>query len=358
MSLGPFCGNSLMPLTREQLRGQLKRREVASVYTLFGEETFLRDTAAKYIADLCFNDGDLREFNETEFSLNTAENLRSALAAAEQLPMMAAKRFIRVTDVRIAAASNRDTLKEDYFDALAAYLQNPSESTVVLFLVDELSGNRKIGKLLKEKTVAVEFERLNENALQKWAADQLGDLGSEADVPTIRHLISLVGNDVRRLNNEVRKLSAAALPDKRVTVDLVDSLVPNTREISNFGLTDNLVAGKKAEALGVLKKILDDGAEPLALLGLISSNYRRLLIASEMMARGEPRNNVVSTAKVFGPAQDAFLATARRMETAKLVRAIDRIAQTDLAIKTSVGGSGPTGARMQIEMLVCELVLL
>lgn len=347
-----------MPLTREKLREQLKRREIAPVYTFFGEETFLRDTAAKYIADLCFGEGDLREFNETEFSLNTPDNLKSALAAAEQLPMMAAKRFVRVTDVRVAATSNRDTLKEEYVDALAAYLEKPSESTVVLFLADELSGNRKLGKLLKDKTAAVEFERLDALGLQKWADDRFRELGSEADVPTIRHLISLVGDDLRRLNNEVNKLSAAALPERTITIDLVDSLVPNTREISNFGLTDNLVAGKKSAALGVLKKILDDGMEPLALLGLISSNYRRMLIAHEMFARGESRNSIVSAAKVFGPSQDAFLASARRIETRKLAKAIERIAQTDLAIKTSVGGSGNTGSRLQIEMLVCELALL
>lgn len=347
-----------MKLDRDSLREQLRRREIAPVYTLFGEETYLRDAAAKYIADLCFAEGDLREFNETEFSLNTADNIKSALAAAEQLPMMASKRFIRITDVRVAATSNRDSLKEDHFDSITAYLENPSESSVVLFLADELAGNRKLGKLLKEKTVAVDFERLKENELQKWVGDQFRDLGSEADANAIRHLIMLAGDDVRRLTNEANKLSAAALPEKRITIDLIDSLVANTREISNFGVTDNLMAGRKREALAVLNKVLDDGMEPLALLGLISSSYRRLMIAHEMFARGESRNNIVSTAKAFGPGQDGFLSLARRAETRSLIGAIQRIAQTDLAIKTSVGGGGNAGSRLQIEMLVCELALL
>lgn len=347
-----------MPFTREQLREQLKRREVAPVYTLFGEETYLRDAAAKYIADLCFSEGDLREFNETEFSLNTPENIASALAAAEQLPMMAGKRFIRVTDVRVAATSNRDTLKEEFAESLTAYFENPSQTTVLLFLADELNGNRKLGKLLKDKTVAVDFQRLDDSGLQKWAHERFHDLGSEADAGAIRHLIMLAGDDVRRLTNEVNKLSVAALPDKVVTVDLINSLVPNTREISNFGVTDNLMAGRKRDALAVLRKVLDDGMEPVALLGLISSSYRRVLIAHELFARGESRNNVISTAKAYGPGQDGFLDLARRSKTKTLAKAIERIAQTDVAIKTSVGGSGNAGARLQIEMLVCELALL
>ena len=46
-------------LTRDNLREQLKRREIAPVYALYGAETFLRDNAVKYIADLCFAAGEM-----------------------------------------------------------------------------------------------------------------------------------------------------------------------------------------------------------------------------------------------------------------------------------------------------------
>ncbi len=345
-------------LTREKLRDQLRRREVAPVYVLFGAETYLRDKAAKYIADLCFNEGEMRDFNETEFSLEVSDNIKSALSAAEQLPMMAARRVVRITDVRVSTSAMKDTLKEDAEQILADYLKRPSQSSVVIFVADELNGTRRLTKLLTANSVAVEFQRLDDHGLRKWANDHIRDAGSEADDQTIRHLVNIAGDNVRRLTNEIEKLSAAALPGKLITKELIDSLVPNSREISNFGLTDNLVAGRNSEAIRILQKILDDGTEPLALLGLISSNYRRLLIAKELFSRGESRSDVIAASKAYGPGQDAFLSLARRTEIAKLVKAIDRIAKTDLAIKTSVGGSGPTGSRLQIEMLVCELALL
>ena len=345
-------------LTRDNLREKLRNREVAPVYVLFGAETYLRDKAAKYIADLSFAEGEMRDFNETEFSLDVSDKIKSALSAAEQLPMMAAKRVVRITDVRVSTSAMKDTLKEDAENILAEYLDNPSPSSVVIFVADELNGTRKLSKLLTAKTVAVEFKRLDDQGLRKWASDHIRDAGSEADDQTIRHLVNVAGDDVRRLTNEIEKLSAAALPGKLITIELIDSLVPHSRELSNFGLTDNLVAGRNAEAIRVLQKILDDGTEPLALLGLISSNYRRLLIAKEMFERGASRNDVISAARAYGDGQDAFLSLARRIETRKLVKAINRIAKTDLAIKTSVGGSSPVGPRLQIEMLVCELALL
>ncbi|MEP7214210.1 MAG: DNA polymerase III subunit delta [Acidobacteriota bacterium] len=345
-------------LTREQLREQLTKRTIAPVYVLFGGETYLRDLAAKTITTFSFGEGDFRDFNDTEFSVADSDTLQNALAAAEQLPMMSQKRVVRITDVRVSAAGTRDTLKEEHEGALLKYLKRPSESTVLIFVADELNGNRKMSKVLKENSVAVEFSPLKDEELARWAREKVRDAGSDIDERSVQMLVSLVGPDVRRLNNEVQKLSTAALPEKRITADQIEALVIHSRETSNFDLTDHLVAGRKARALESLKNVLDDGAEPLALLGLIASNFRRLLAAKSLMSIGAERAEVASAAKMPYQALESFLSAARRADEHKLARAITRIADTDLSIKTSSGGGGPQGARMQIEMLVCELSAL
>ena len=344
-----------MPLTREQLREQLRRREIAPVYVLYGAETYLRDVAAKTIADLSFGKEDFRDFNDDVFSLNTPDNIKNALAAADQLPMMAQRRVVKITEVRVTASANKDTLKEDQFDALASYLANPSPNSVVIFVADELNRSRRVGKLLSEKSVSVEFTPLEDAELVKWANSKLDELGSQMDDRTIRHLIGTIGPDVRRLTIEIGKLSTAALPDKVINIDLVDSLVANVREIPNFDLTDNLVAGNKAKALKILSKILNDGAEPMMLLGLLSYNYRRLLMVKDMMERGVDRSEVSRVMKLRYNDQEAFLAAARRANLDQLKKAVVALAETDLAIKTSIGGPGPKGSRLQLEMLVCKL---
>ena len=342
-------------LKREDLRNKLKRREMAPVYVLFGPESYLRDLAVKTICDLSFCESDARDFNETEFSLNTEGNLAAALGAADQLPMMAGKRLVRIRDVRVSATGMRDTLREDDEAALMRYLNDPSESSVVIFIADEFDKRRKMTKLLTDHATAVEFSELRDEELGKWARDKIKEAGAEMDDRSLRLLISLVGPDVRRLTTEIAKLSTAAIPDRVISSDLIHLLVANSREVSNFDLTDHLFAGRKREALSILNKILDDGSEPLALLGLLSYNVRRLLMAKEAMSRGAERAEVARIAKLRYSDQESFIATARRADLRKLSRAVRRLAATDLAIKTSVGGGGPRGARMQIEMLVAEL---
>jgi DNA polymerase-3 subunit delta len=337
-------------LSRSDLRNRLKKREFAPVYLLFGAETYLRDIAAKTIAELILADSTLREFNETEFSLGSFDQLHYALASAEQLPMISSYRVILVTNVIVSANSKKDTLREEDEALLLKYLNNPAKTSVVIFLADEIDKRRKISKLLLAKSVAVEFTELGDNESIEWTKTKIKELNIEADERAIRHLIALVGNNVRRLTTEIEKLSVAALPDSLITFELVETLVPNSRELSNFELTDYLLSKNKVKALEVLKKILDDGVEPLMLLGLVASNFHRLLLSKELMRQGVERREVARIMKLPYGKQEDFLATARRTDTTELTKFLQRIFETDLAIKTSRGTP-----RLQIEMLVCEL---
>ncbi len=342
-----------MVYSREDLREQLKRREIAPVYVLFGPEVHLRDLAAKTIADLSFAPGELRDFNETSFSLNVEGNLQKALAAAQQLPMLAAKRVIRINDVRVSASGFRDTVTEDHERILAAYCADPAPHAVVVFLADELNGVRKMGRFLREKTAAVDFASLSDKQLDVWARREFVSSGADIDESTLKYFLARVGADVARLNNEIKKVAAASLPNGTVTPELIEAIVSNSSELTNFELTDHLVAGRPVKALAALKKILDDGAEPLALLGLMSYNYRRLLIAKDLMSRGAARADVAASLKLRYNDQERFIAAARRADMHGLRRAVELMAKTDIAIKSSIGGSD--NARMLIEVLVCEL---
>jgi len=345
-------------LSREDLRNKLKKREIAPVYLLFGGETFLRDLAAKTIANLLFDENSLREFNENEYSLNQADNLTYALASAEQLPMIASRRVVWITDVRVSATGTKDTLKEDYETVLSSYLSRPSQTSVVIFVADELDKRRKMSKILIENSCAVEFAKFSDHELVNWARKEIKDAGCDAEEKALHQLVGLVGDNLRRLTNEIKKVTTAALPDKIVTYDLVESLVTNSREMSNFDLTDQIFGKDKRKPLQTLKKILDDGAEPLMLLGLIAHNLRRTLMAKELMNQGVERTEVVRIMKLHPKYHEDFLKSARQSDEKKLLHIIKRLAETDLAIKTSKGGGGNAGSRMQIEMLVCEIVNL
>jgi DNA polymerase III delta subunit len=83
-------------LSRTELERSL-REGLRPLYLLLGPEAYLRGVAAQTITDAALSRTLLREFNETGFSL-LSDPVQSAIAAAEQLPMMSDMRVVRIRD--------------------------------------------------------------------------------------------------------------------------------------------------------------------------------------------------------------------------------------------------------------------
>jgi DNA polymerase-3 subunit delta len=325
-------------LTRQQLERSLKEGNVRPLYLLIGVETYLRDEAARAITDEALRETLLREFNDSHFSLASG-NVHEAVAAAEQLPMMSARRVIRITDF--------GKLREAEEEVLMRYLSRPNESSVVIFVADELDKRKKFTKELLKQCAVVEFTAVKDWEAKNWVKDRLRQLKTSADERVLEEILALVGTDIQTLASELDKLASAAVGTGRITSEMVDDLIGRSRVLSNFDLGDQLVMGNRKQALLTLHRLLEDDVAPVMLLGLIAGNYHRLLLAKESLARGA-RNE--ASRLIYGAHRDAVIKMLERTNAETIAAAIRRIAAADLAIKTSLGTP-----RLQLEMLVCEL---
>jgi DNA polymerase-3 subunit delta len=326
-------------LTRTELERSL-REAVRPLYLLLGTEIYLRRVAAQTIADLALSRTLLREFNESSFSL-LSDPVQSAIAAAEQLPMMSDTRVVRIRDFA--------RLREADEETLIRYLNNPSPSTVMIFTADELDKRKKSSKVLLDTCTVVEFAPLKDAEAKAWAKSRLKELKVSTDDSVLSEIINLVGTDVQTLYNELDKLASAAAGAGRITPDHVNELIGRSRELSNFELGDHLLAGNRRKALETLHRLLEDGAEPVMLVGLIAGNYHRLALGKHLLTRGG-REEVFRNINLPPFKRDSYISTLQRSTAAKIARGIQLTAATDLAIKTS-----QATPRLQLEMLVCEL---
>ena len=335
-------------VSKSELRNRLRNRELEPVYFLYGPETHMRDLAAKTIADLALTNPSLRDFNEHRISL-AESTLEDVFAAAEQLPLNDEKQVVIADDVNLTKNSRETCLTTDSESVLTNYLSRPAETTVVIFVVDELDKRLKPVKTLLKFATAVEFKELDTREATNFVAGAFDEAGAKADANAVRELVDLAGPNAGKLGVEVGKLVTASMPGKSIDVELVRRLVKHSRALSNFDLTDHLVAGRSEAALLAMKKLLDDGAEPLMLLGLLSYNFRQLCLAKQLMNRGLERSQVAREMRLRGN-QTRFFEAARRARPGQFEKTLVRIAETDFAIKTS-----RATPRLQIEMLVCEL---
>jgi DNA polymerase-3 subunit delta len=331
--------NAMKTLSRVELERSLRQR-LEPLYLLVGPERYLRRVAVREITDAALSATLIREFNESSFSLLT-DSVQSAIAAAEQLPMMSERRVVRVRDF--------GRLRDADEDVLIAYLGNPSPVTVMIFTADDLDKRKKSTKALLDACTVLDFSPLKDSEAKAWAKPYLKSLKSAVDDQVLSEIINLVGTDVQTLANELDKLASAAIDSGRITMELVDELIGRSRELSNFELGNHLLANNRKRAMETLHRLLDDGAEPVMLIGLIAGNYHRLALGKHLLSRGG-REEVFRNISMPPFKRDAYIATLQRCDAKKIARGIQLTAAADLAIKTS-----QATPRLQLEMLVCEL---
>ncbi|HEV2904941.1 MAG TPA: DNA polymerase III subunit delta [Pyrinomonadaceae bacterium] len=331
-----------MPVrSRKELLQSLKQGKIEPVYFLFGPESYLRDQAARAIADEALRETLLREFNDSTFSLRTGD-ARGAIAAAEQLPMMSPRRVVQIKDF--------SKLNETTEEILLRYIDRPVETSVVIFNTDDVDKRKKFAKKLMSGA-AFEFAPLNNAELSAWARTHLAELKADAAPAVVSRIVELVGSNVRSLANELNKLATAALPSANITLDLVEELVGRSRELMNWELTDHMLSRNRARAVKTLQHLLDDGAPPVMLIGLIASTYRRMALAHALLSKGAPPKEIFRQVPMPPFKQSSYLQMLNRVDGRRIAQQMVRIAEADLGIKTS-----KATPRMQVELLVNELM--
>jgi DNA polymerase-3 subunit delta len=332
---------------QQEFDRNLKAGKLAPIYVLEGKEAYMREQAVKKLLETAVDEA-MRDFNYTRVSVSDGD-LGRALAVARQYPMISARRMVVVTDFE----SLND---ERQLELLKDYLREPGETTVLVFVSAGLDNRRNIATMLRKVATVVNFDPLDEkDSAPRWVMEYARNNGCVMDVNDAAYLIGTVGVELQRLTCELDKLICYVGGKGRITKTEIDELVVHTREHSNFELTDAILEGKRERALRLLSHIFDNPPEAPAtlailMLGAFARGFRNLLLAKELMRQNAPNEEIAKAVGMSPYAVKYLNERARKAETEMLLKAMARIAQTDIALKSSLATP-----QLQMELLICEL---
>ncbi len=198
------------------------------------------------------------------------------------------------------------------------------------------------------RRVPVDHPRTGE--MTEWADRFAKDRQRRLDADARALLLECVGRDLLLLASELDKL-AAAVPEERTiaAADVLRVSAPS-REHGTFEMTDAVCARDAAGASRLLAQALDEGAQPIAVIGALAAALKPILAAAELVARGR-RPDEAERAIGLNPYQRrAVQQGMRAYRVGELRRAIVRLADIDVAIKTGTGD-----ARAMLEEWVLRL---
>ena len=274
--------------------------------------------------------------NGVELFEGDAGTPEAVAAALNAMTFALGRRFIVVDGV--------EGWKERELEPLVAAIAAIAPDTTVAFFAREESRKkapdglheavRKAGGNISAEQSVKSWE------LPKWVIGQARELGLQLDPDAARALIGSVGDRQQRLLRELEKLALWAGPNAQLGPAEVEELAAPSAERRAWTLADALVAGDTQAATRAYLTLRAQGERVPGLLYWMAQRVRTALDIAQGLDRGEPPAQIKRRLRMPSRAADRLIADARSSGSAQLQRALEQIADLELASRG--GGAGAT----------------
>jgi len=191
-------------------------------------------------------------------------------------------------------------------------------------------------KLLRNTKYAQEFKRLQYQHLEKWIREQVESLGGTIEPQVVKILITLVGNDLWRLDSEIQKLVLYA-GEKKVTLSDVETFVEERLEEDIWQFTDALAREHQAAALKLLADQLRSGSSPLELLNRMIWQFRvYILVKSILESKVQTSSEIAKELGLHPYVVQKALPVVKKFTFEKLIGIYQRLAELDQGLKSNI----------------------
>mgnify|MGYP002512098111 CR=1 FL=1 len=147
---------------------------------------------------------------------------------------------------RMLISSTNDNITFTHLLILSFYLQNPQQSTILVFCY-------KYGTLERKKVVSdiakvgvvFESKKLYENQIPSWIVAESKKIGLSVEIKAANMMAEFLGTDLERIKGEIKKLLIIAQQNQTntITPDIVERNIGISKDYNVFELQKSL--GKK-----------------------------------------------------------------------------------------------------------------
>jgi DNA polymerase-3 subunit delta len=266
----------------------------------------------------------------------------------QTLPFLSPRRLVMVENADPFVSRERQRL-EKYVGEHPPGSAPPSG--ILVLELNSLPATTRLAKLLGESG-AIACKAPKTEALPRWCTEWAAtQYGKTLPEPAARVLVDLVGPEMGLLDQELNKLSAAVGGISRIEAADVDQLVGSSRTEDVWKIFDLIGSGRVGGALDMVNRLLDQGEDPLRLLGAFGYQLRRLAQAARLTTQGTSIGQALEQVGVWPSARRGAEQQMRQLGRRRLDSLYDWLLETDFGIK----GASPLPPRTQIERLIIRL---
>ncbi len=248
---------------------------------------------------------------------------------------------------RLVVIYGAQDLRKEQVEAIDRYLESPSPDSVLVAIA---TGKSKLEPSAKRAGAVIALESPKGRKLAGWLRQRATDHGLKMDERAAYALIDSVGNELRDLDGALSQLVTAHGPGAKLGAANVKEMFSRLADERVYAFTDAVGDRRLPQAMTALRRLLDQGEEPLMVFGALAGQVRRMLRARRYADQGP---KVVADAMGL-PAWRAerLHRQARAYREDELVESMSILSATDVEMK---GGDLPPD--VALEVAVTKIVL-
>ncbi|MFT8322397.1 MAG: DNA polymerase III subunit delta [Bacillus sp. (in: firmicutes)] len=334
----------------QNLWKNIKKKEFASIYLLYGTEAFLINETKQLLIQTAV-DIDEEDFNLSSYDLEETP-IEVALEDAETIPFFGERKVLLLHNPFFLTAEKTKSKVEHNVKKLEAYIKEPSPYTILVFIgnYEKLDERKKITKELKKNSSVLEAKKLTEAELKNWMKQRASYNKVEMDEAALETMLQLAGTNLFLLTSEVDKMALYVQDSRLITKEIVEELVAKSLEQNIFTLVDKIISRQIDQALRIYYDLLKQNEEPLKILAIITNQFRLIYQVKGLAQTGYGQQQIASVLKVHPFRVKLAAGQAQKFTEEQLKKCIGLFAEADYQMKT-----GGMNKNMIIEMILFQL---
>ena len=344
-----------MLLNEDTLKKQIKSGEFSNLYLLYGNEGYLKQFYANQLCSKSvssdFADFNLKKLDGKDTTLNEIYDCTTSFPMMDNYTCTLVKDFPLNTYV-----GDRGKINDELFSILA----DIPETSILIFWMDTIEveeKNSKWAKIIKtfdENGACAKIDKRTRSALEKLLISSAAKKNCSLSKDVAGYMISLVGEDMSTLQNELNKVCAFANSGE-ITKKHIDETVIVSVEAKIFNLSRMIAKGEADNAFETLSNLFKLREEPVMILGVLSKAYVDMYRVKAAKEKGISYTNLATLFPASYKNKNFILDNASRdganYSVAQLKNALSILSDTDRRLK-STGEDG----KIVLEELILRLL--
>ena len=332
---------------------EIREDELAPGYFFYGEESYFADLFVRELVSL-LAPGEAPDFRVDRYYLDET-GWGEIIDTARTMPFLFSPwRVIvvrapeRKPDADKGGEKEAKLVSEADEKLLKRYFADPSSRTaLVIILPGRLRKGNAAVRVLSSLpgVVAKDAKHLREEDVARWMEVKARSLNKALAPDAARRLFEIVGNDLRRLDNELEKLAIFRGEEKVISARAVDEATAWVRISDPYELDNALEEGDLRKCLIALDGLFKSGEKPEQVLSRLSGFVRNVLAAKVRLAEGTRDRKEIFKAfypqiqESFGSFYQnklaAFFSIVEGLSMAEIGPLLESLTEADLRIKST-----------------------